>query len=116
MTRVIGPALPVTSGIGGYKNWEAVTGSMQATESVKVPDGKLVRVELTYEETIEDVAITGDFFLEPPEALAALEAAIEGQPADVSIGDLQAEIEAVDAQLIGFDAADLATVTVEALE
>lgn len=89
---------------------------MQATESVKVPDGKLVRVAVTYEESIEDVAITGDFFLEPPEALADLEAAIEGHPASVSATELEAAIAEVDADLIGFDAEDLASVTVEALE
>lgn len=89
---------------------------MQATESVKVPDGKLVRVAVTYDDTIEDVEITGDFFLEPPEALADLETAIEGQPADVSATDLAADIQAVEADLIGFDAEDLATVTVEALQ
>jgi lipoate-protein ligase A len=88
---------------------------MQATESVKVPDGKLVRVALTYGERIEDAAITGDFFLEPPEALADLEAAIEGHPTDVTEAELEREIEAVEAELIGFDAADLAGVTVEAL-
>jgi hypothetical protein len=89
---------------------------MQATESVKVPDGKLVRVAVTYDDTIENVEITGDFFLEPPEALAELEAAIEGHPAAVSATDLEVDIQAVEADLIGFDAEDLATVTVEALQ
>ncbi|MFB6086755.1 MAG: hypothetical protein ABEJ84_08150 [Halodesulfurarchaeum sp.] len=88
---------------------------MQATESVKVPDGKLIRVEVTFEETIEDVAITGDFFLEPPEALSDLESAIEGHSTDVTEAELRSEIETVEADLIGFDAADLAGVTVEAL-
>lgn len=89
---------------------------MQATESVKVPDGKLVQVDVTYGDDIEDVAITGDFFLQPPEALADLEAAIEGQPADVDAENLAERIAAVDADLIGFSASDLAEVTVEALQ
>lgn len=89
---------------------------MQATESVKVPDGKLVRVELRYDDTIDEVQITGDFFLEPPEALTDLEAAIEGQPADVSETALVEAISAVEAELVGFDAADLAGVTVAALQ
>ncbi len=88
---------------------------MQATESVKVPDGKLVRVTVTADETIEDVEITGDFFLEPPEALADLEAAIVGHSVDVSAGTLESAIASVEADLIGFDAADLAGVTVEAI-
>jgi hypothetical protein len=89
---------------------------MQATASVKVPDGKLVQVDVTYGDDIEDVAITGDFFLQPPEALADLEAAIEGQSADVDVETLTERIAAVDADLIGFSASDLAEITVEALQ
>lgn len=89
---------------------------MEATGSVKVPDGKLVRVSVTYDETIESVRITGDFFLEPPEALEDLEAAIEGLPADASGADIVDAVEQVDAQLIGFGPEDLATATMEALE
>lgn len=88
---------------------------MQATESVKVPDGKLVRVAVTYDDAIETAEITGDFFLQPPEALEDLQAAIEGQPADVDVETLTDRIAAVDADLIGFDASDLAEITVEAL-
>jgi len=89
---------------------------MEATGSVKVPDGKLVRVTATYEETIETVRITGDFFLEPPEARADLEAAIQGLSADASEGEIAAAVETVDAELIGFGPADLAAATREALE
>ncbi len=90
-------------------------GDMQATESVKVPDGKLVQVTVTADDRIEAVQITGDFFLQPPEALEDLEATIEGRPADVDADTLTAAIEDVDADLIGFEAADLAGITVEAL-
>lgn len=89
---------------------------MQGTESIKVPDGKLVEVTLTYDSEIESVTITGDFFLEPPGARADLERALEGQPADASRHDLEAAIESVDATLIGFSTADLAAVTTEALQ
>lgn len=88
---------------------------MDGTGSVKVPDGKLVRVHATYDDRIESVRITGDFFLEPPEALADLEAALEGHPVDASEGDLQEAVEGVNAELIGFDAGDLAAATVEAV-
>lgn len=88
---------------------------MEATGSVKVPDGKLVRVSVTYDETIESVRITGDFFLEPPSALEDLEAAIEGLPADASGADVVEAVEQVDAHLIGFGAEDLAAATMEAL-
>lgn len=88
---------------------------MQATGSVKVPDGKLVRVAATYEDAIESVRITGDFFLEPPEALEDLEAAIEGHPVDVSKADLVDAIREVEANLIGFGPEDLADATLEAI-
>lgn len=89
---------------------------MEATGSVKVPDGKLVQVTASYDETIESVTITGDFFLEPPAARETLEAAIEGFDRDVTREELVDAIEAVDADLIGFSAEDLATATREALE
>ncbi|MFB6109321.1 MAG: lipoate protein ligase C-terminal domain-containing protein [Halodesulfurarchaeum sp.] len=89
---------------------------MQATESVKVPDGKLVRVAVTYDDVIEDVEITGDFFLQPPDALSALEEALVGHPTDATVEDLAEAVRTVDAECIGFDAEDLARTTVEALE
>lgn len=75
---------------------------MHGEASVKVEGGKLVRVETTYSDVFEDVTITGDFFLEPPEALEDIEAAIEG--ADVDIGDekLIERIDGVGAEMIGF--------------
>lgn len=88
---------------------------MDGNASVKVPDGKLVRVSVTYDERLEDVQITGDFFLEPPDARRRLETAIEGHTVDVSRADLVDAIEAVDARLIGFSASDLADATLEAI-
>ena len=88
----------------------------EGTASVKVPDGKLVRVAATYDEQFRDVTITGDFFLEPPGALADLETAIEGEPVDASREQLVAAIEAVDARLIGFTATDLADAALEVVE
>lgn len=89
---------------------------MQATASVKPPDGKLVRVTVTYGDTIDTVELTGDFFLEPPAARTALEAALEGHAVDVSPATLEAAINTVDAELIGFTAADLAAATLAAID
>jgi lipoate-protein ligase A len=89
---------------------------MHNSATVNVPDGKLLEVGLSYDDRITEVRLTGDFFLEPPESRAALEAAIEGQPVDVSREVLLAAIEDVDARLIGFDAGHLAEATLEALE
>lgn len=89
---------------------------MHNSATVNVPDGKLLEVSVSYDDRITDVRLTGDFFLEPPESRAALEAAIEGQPVDVSRERLVEAIEAVDARLIGFDAEHLAAAVLEALE
>jgi len=89
---------------------------MEHTGSVKVPDGKLVTVTATYGDTIESVTITGDFFLEPPEAREKLERVIEGRPTAVSKQELVDAIETVDAKLIGFSAADLAEAVREAID
>lgn len=88
---------------------------MPTTGTVKVPDGKLVEVTLAAADPIEDVRLTGDFFLEPPSARADLEAAIAGHPTDVDRKTLLAAIEGVDARLIGFDADHLAAATLEAI-
>jgi lipoate-protein ligase A len=89
---------------------------MHNSATVNVPDGKLLEVTVSYDERLTDVRLTGDFFLEPPESRAELEAAVEDHPVDVSRERLVAAIEAVDARLIGFDAEHLAEATLEALE
>jgi hypothetical protein len=81
---------------------------MHGTASRKVPGGKLLRVAVEFDETYRAVQLTGDFFLEPPEALESLTAAVEGHPITASREDLVDAIAAVDAELIGFDAEDLA--------
>lgn len=83
---------------------------------MKVPNGKLVNVAATYGDTIESVMITGDFFLEPPEARTDLEQVIEGRPIDVPEPELVDAIKTVDAQLIGFSAEHLAEAVQEAID
>ena len=89
---------------------------MHNSATVNVPDGKLLEVTVSYDDRITDLRLTGDFFLEPPESRRTLEAALEGQPVDVSRERLVAAIESVDARLIGFDAEHLAEAVLEAVE
>ena len=89
---------------------------MDHSGSVKVPDGKLVEVAVSGTDRIESARITGDFFLEPPEARAELEAAIEGHSFEVDRETLVASIESVDARCIGFEVDDLTEATMEAIE
>jgi lipoate-protein ligase A len=79
----------------------------------KVPGGKLVVVD--YEVAggrLRDVQLSGDFFLEPPEALAILDDALEGVAVDAPPETLTRRLE--DAigdrmMLVGFDADAIAT-------
>jgi hypothetical protein len=51
----------------------------------KIPGGKLVVVDLdVIDQRLANVQVSGDFFLEPDEALFALSQSLEGLPADSS--------------------------------
>ena len=55
----------------------------------KVPGGKLVVVDLEVDDgLLRDVSVSGDFFLEPDEALGVLCAALDGVPADAGVAQL----------------------------
>lgn len=61
---------------------------------------------------IASVAITGDFFLEPPEALDAITAALRGVPADTAEVNLAQRITEwlpKGTEMIGFTAESVAT-------
>ncbi len=85
---------------------------MAEKASVKVPDGKLVQVEADFDDVFNQISITGDFFIQPPEALEDIEEAITGVPTDFSEEEVIDAIEDVDAELIGFSPEHV----VEALE
>ncbi|MFH8791428.1 biotin/lipoate A/B protein ligase family protein [Streptomyces sp. NPDC017941] len=61
----------------------------------KVPGGKLVVVDLDVDnDTLKNVRVSGDFFLEPDEALLAIDRALEGAPAGTDTAGLTARIDA----------------------
>lgn len=61
----------------------------------KVPGGKLVVVDLDVEDgALRNVRVAGDFFLEPDEALLAIDSALEGTPADTDAAGLAGRIVA----------------------
>lgn len=72
----------------------------------KVPGGKLVAIDIeTDEGRITRAALSGDFFLEPDEALEDINGALMGMPNQASVDDLAAVIQArlpEGARLIGF--------------
>ena len=60
----------------------------------KVPGGKLVAAEVTVVDgRLASVAVSGDFFLDPDEALAVMDAALVGQAADARVPQLANAIE-----------------------
>ncbi|MEV7193592.1 biotin/lipoate A/B protein ligase family protein [Streptomyces sp. NPDC093510] len=61
----------------------------------KVPGGKLVVVDLDVEGgELRNTRVAGDFFLEPDEALDAINGALDGAPADTDARGLAARIDA----------------------
>ena len=61
----------------------------------KMPGGKLIVVDLTVTDgCLADVQVSGDFFLEPDDALHAIDAALEGQRVDADEHMLAAAIRA----------------------
>ncbi|WP_028047690.1 lipoate--protein ligase family protein [Cellulomonas sp. URHE0023] len=88
----------------------------------KVPGGKLVAVDLdVVDGRLRDVSVSGDFFLEPDEALEVLSTALDGLPFDASFSVLtQSVTEALrwfaePVTMVGFDARAVATAVRRAL-
>jgi lipoate---protein ligase len=85
----------------------------------KVPGGKLVVVDLeVVDGVIRDFSLAGDFFLEPDSALADINAAVNGLPADSDAKRMTEVIQSVlpkDAVLLGFSAEAVATTIRRAL-
>jgi lipoate-protein ligase A len=84
----------------------------------KVPGGKLVRVEGTVEgDRLVDVVVSGDFFLEPDEALDDIRAALDGLPVNTPFEGVTAKVEAArgEAVMFGFEPKDVALTVFRAL-
>lgn len=85
----------------------------------KVPGGKLVVVDLTVTEgRISQFRLAGDFFLEPDEALVAIDAAVLGTDERASAAELAAAVRAAlpdGAVLLGFTPESVATAIRRAL-
>lgn len=62
----------------------------------KVPGGKLVAVDLEIQdERLRQVRVSGDFFLEPDDALERIDQALEDAPADLTAREYATRIDAV---------------------
>lgn len=76
---------------------------MERSATIKVSGGKLLKVTVRSQGgTIEDVRVTGDFFIYPEEALELLEAKLKGRMAR-DVGEiLKNEVTSLNITIIGF--------------
>lgn len=85
----------------------------------KVPGGKLVVVDLEVDEgLITDFHLAGDFFLEPDDALADIDAAVTGLPVEADVATIAAAVRQAlppGAQLLGFTPESVGTAVRRAL-
>ena len=85
----------------------------------KTPAGKLVVVDFGVEDSsLSNVVVSGDFFLEPPEALADIVRALEGARADLGEQGLAGRIRDAlgeDVEMVGFSPEAIARATVRGL-
>ncbi len=85
----------------------------------KIPGGKLVVVDLHVQAgRLHDVRLSGDFFLEPPETLERINAALTGLPADATTEALEQAVHAVvdpEVMMYGITVAGIAVVIQRAL-
>ncbi len=74
----------------------------------KVPGGKLVAVDVeVVDDRLTEVSVSGDFFLEPDEALGDINAALTGLPSEAGVEQLAAAVTGAlggEVALIGFSA------------
>ncbi len=92
---------------------------MIAYSSQKVREGKIVKVEVEFDDVITNLKITGDFFLHPEDVLDEIEKSIHGLGKDVSFDTLVLKIDEIvkasNAQMVGISPESLAEVLKEAL-
>ncbi|AZW30879.1 biotin--protein ligase [Bordetella bronchiseptica] len=85
----------------------------------KVPGGKLVVIDLEVAQgRLRQVRLSGDFFLEPPEALEAINRGLDGLPADAGADGIAQAVRAAlpaEAELFGFSPEAVAVVVQRAL-
>ena len=55
---------------------------MKGIATYKVPGGKLVRVKVDFAHSINEVSVTGDFFMHPEEGVADIENCMRGMDSD----------------------------------
>ena len=85
----------------------------------KVKEGKVVKVEVDCDNVINDIKITGDFFIHPEDILDEIEKSIIGLERSASIetitSNIKSRIADRDVQMIGISPESIALLIREAL-
>lgn len=93
---------------------------MHGTATEKVPGGKLVRIKVDFDKTINSMQITGDFFLHPEDMVEEIEQCFVGCAVDVDKDLLKNKIDGFikknNILLVGVSSDDLARLTKQALQ
>jgi lipoate-protein ligase A len=86
--------------------------------SKKVSGGKLIRLDVTYSDKVEQVKITGDFFINPEDLITKIEENLSGATIPINDAFLIQKIDNLirqnDATLIGISSEDIVAVLGEA--
>ncbi len=86
----------------------------------KVKEGKVVKVEVDCDEVINDIKITGDFFIHPEDILDEIEKSIIGLERSASIetiiSTIKSRIADRNVQMIGISPESIALLIREALK
>jgi lipoate---protein ligase len=89
------------------------------TVTRKIPGGKLVRLDVSYDTQIENVKITGDFFLHPEDVLELIQQIIIGSRLPLQKNELIIKIEQLladqKAEFVGVSVVDLINILDEAI-
>lgn len=93
---------------------------MKSQSKQKVKEGKVVKVEVEYDEVIKNVRITGDFFLHPEDILEEIEKSMVGLERNADEETITSNILKVtadrDIQMIGISPGSIALLIKEALK
>jgi len=80
----------------------------------KIPNGKLVRIEVDFTDNrISHIKITGDFFVHPEDALLTLEKKLEGSNVEGIKETVKMLFATLNAEIIGFSHDDLSSIILE---
>jgi lipoate-protein ligase A len=86
----------------------------------KVPEGKMVRLKIDFDDKIFGIKINGDFFLHPEETITKIENTLIGLDVSESIKTIEEKITKTlqenNAQFIGLNANELAQIIKEAVQ